>query len=310
MGQSVWIMCCCCTHTSYCLQAELVRQSAEESAWQQQVEAAHLELLNQQKHRAALRSRLEQDAQRAKAEQLRRIAPVAKARARARGLATLGLDPEIMALSEKFGKMANLVDEVQQHMEAQYGLQDGSLRGMPGIQQQQQQQLPPELSWQQQQRQQQKLQQLLQNRQAATNSQSAALAPAAVVPRPASRGGASFSQQVWPSVAVPQTAQPAQQPVPWQQPAQQPPEKQQMYAQPTQGDGQLQPERMQQPVQQYHQQQVLQQQQQRAPPPRSVSPQPPQQQEQQRRHHQVQSPNPRLDRPMPNQMQMPYQRQQ
>ncbi|WIA33514.1 hypothetical protein OEZ86_006639 [Tetradesmus obliquus] len=80
-------------------QAGVQRAAAEEAAWQQQVEDAHQQLLNQQKQRAALRSRIEQDARRAKAEQLRRIEPVAKARARAQGLASLGLDPEIMSLS-------------------------------------------------------------------------------------------------------------------------------------------------------------------------------------------------------------------
>ncbi|KAF6261069.1 hypothetical protein COO60DRAFT_1700022 [Scenedesmus sp. NREL 46B-D3] len=113
-------------------QAGAQRLSAEEAAWQQQVDAAHQQLLNQQKQRAALRSRIEQDARSAKAEQLRRIEPIAKARARAQGLASLGLDPEIMSLSEKFGQLSGLVDEVQRSMEAQYGLQDGALAAVPG----------------------------------------------------------------------------------------------------------------------------------------------------------------------------------
>lgn len=100
----------------------LAQQAAEEATWRQQVDQVHQQLLDQQKHKAALRQRLQQDAQRAKREQLRRIEPVAKARARASGLASLGLDPEIMAMSEKFGRLSGLVDEVQQRMEAQYGL--------------------------------------------------------------------------------------------------------------------------------------------------------------------------------------------
>jgi hypothetical protein len=115
------------------LQLTLAQQAAEEAAWRQQVDQVHQQLLDQQKHKAALRQRLQQDAQRAKREQLRRIEPVAKARARASGLASLGLDPEIMALSEKFGRLSGLVDEVQQRMEAQYGLYgsdwDASLGG-------------------------------------------------------------------------------------------------------------------------------------------------------------------------------------
>jgi hypothetical protein len=54
------------------------------------------------------------------------VEPVAKARARAHGIANLGLDPQILSLSEKFGQLSGLVDEVQQRMEAQYGLM-GSL---------------------------------------------------------------------------------------------------------------------------------------------------------------------------------------
>jgi hypothetical protein len=108
------------------LQMTLSQQAAQEAAWRQQVDLVHQQLLDQQKHKAALRQRLKQDAQRAKREQLRRIEPVAKARARANGLASLGLDPEIMALSEKFGRLSGLVDEVQQRVEAQYGLM-GSL---------------------------------------------------------------------------------------------------------------------------------------------------------------------------------------
>lgn len=108
---------CCCA-----LQLTLAQQASEEAAWRQQVNQVHQQLLDQQKHKAALRQRLQQDAQRAKREQLRRIEPVAKARARANGLASLGLDPEIMALSEKFGRLSGLVDEVQQRMEAEYGL--------------------------------------------------------------------------------------------------------------------------------------------------------------------------------------------
>jgi hypothetical protein len=104
----------------------LSQQAAQEAAWRQQVDVVHQQLLDQQKHKAALRQRLKQDAQRAKREQLRRIEPIAKARARANGLASLGLDPEIMALSEKFGRLSGLVDEVQQRVEAQYGLM-GSL---------------------------------------------------------------------------------------------------------------------------------------------------------------------------------------
>lgn len=114
-------------------QCTLAQQAAEEAAWRQQVDQVHQQLLDQQKHKAALRQRLQQDAHRAKREQLRRIEPVAKARARASGLASLGLDPEIMALSEKFGRLSGLVDEVQQRMEAQYGLYgsdwDASLGG-------------------------------------------------------------------------------------------------------------------------------------------------------------------------------------
>lgn len=106
------------------MQLTLAQQAAEEAAWRQQVDQVHQQLLDQHKHKAALRQRLQQDAQRAKREQLRRIEPVAKARARASGLASLGLDPEIMALSEKFGRLSGLVDEVQQRMEAQYGLMD------------------------------------------------------------------------------------------------------------------------------------------------------------------------------------------
>lgn len=110
---------------SFCLpQLTLAQQAAEEAVWRQQVDQVHQQMIDQQKHKAALRQRLQQDAQRAKREQLRRIAPVAKARARASGLASLGLDPEIMALSEKFGRLSGLVDEVQQRMEAQYGLMD------------------------------------------------------------------------------------------------------------------------------------------------------------------------------------------
>lgn len=110
---------------SFCLpQLTLAQQAAEEAVWRQQVDQVHQQMIDQQKHKAALRQRLQQDAQRAKQEQLRRIEPVAKARARASGLASLGLDPEIMALSEKFGRLSGLVDEVQQRMEAQYGLMD------------------------------------------------------------------------------------------------------------------------------------------------------------------------------------------
>jgi hypothetical protein len=77
--------------------------------------------------------------------------PVAKARARSQGLANLGLDPEIMGLSEKFGRMSSLVDEVQRRIEAEYsalGSQDEAaalgLAGMPPPPppQQQQQALP------------------------------------------------------------------------------------------------------------------------------------------------------------------------
>jgi hypothetical protein len=103
------------------LQLTVVQRAADEAAWRQQVDLVHQQILDQQKHKAALRQRLQQDAQRAKREQLRRVEPVAKARARANGLASLGLDPEIMGLSEKFGKLSGLVDEVQQRMEAQYG---------------------------------------------------------------------------------------------------------------------------------------------------------------------------------------------
>jgi hypothetical protein len=105
-----------------CLQLQQQRQSGEEEIWRQQVDQAHQQLLSQQKHRAALRRRLQQDAQRAKQEQLRRIAPVAKARARLYGLATLDSDPDITTLSEKFGRMSQLVEEVQQQMEVRYGL--------------------------------------------------------------------------------------------------------------------------------------------------------------------------------------------
>lgn len=104
------------------MQLTLAQQASEEAAWRQQVDQVHQQLLDQQKHKAALRQRLQQDAQRAKREQLRRIEPVAKARARANGLASLGLDPEIMSLSEKFGRLSGLVDKVQQRMEAEYGL--------------------------------------------------------------------------------------------------------------------------------------------------------------------------------------------
>lgn len=107
----------------------------QDTVWRQQVDQVHQQLLEQQKHKAALRQRLQQDAQRAKREQLRRIEPVAKARARTHGLANLGWDPEILALSEKFGRLNRLVDEVQQRMEAQYGLigslDDAAALGLP-----------------------------------------------------------------------------------------------------------------------------------------------------------------------------------
>lgn len=104
------------------MQVRLVEQAVQDTVWRQQVNQVHQQLLDQQKHKAALRQRLQQDAQRAKREQLRRIEPVAKARARTHGLANLGWDPEILALSDKFGRLNRLVDEVQQRMEAQYGL--------------------------------------------------------------------------------------------------------------------------------------------------------------------------------------------
>eukprot|EP00879_Flechtneria_rotunda_P005801 GHRR01006104.1.p1 GENE.GHRR01006104.1~~GHRR01006104.1.p1 ORF type:complete len:367 (+),score=185.10 GHRR01006104.1:1796-2896(+) len=140
-------------------QAAYAYHEAGVVAWRKQVDQLHQQLLNQQKHRAALRSRLQQDAQRAKQEQLRRIAPVAKARARAQGLASLGLDPQIMALSEKFEQMGSLVDEVQQHMEARYGLLDtpSAVPATPSAQQQ----LQPYRQQQRQQRQQQELQRML-----------------------------------------------------------------------------------------------------------------------------------------------------
>lgn len=108
------------------VQHDGMQQAVQQAAWRQQVDQVHQQLLDQQKHKAALRERLQQDAQRAKREQLRRIEPVAKARARANGLASLGLDPQILAMSEKFGRLSSLVDEVQQRVEAQYGLM-GSL---------------------------------------------------------------------------------------------------------------------------------------------------------------------------------------
>lgn len=103
------------------MQVTIAQQAAEQAAWRQQVDHVHQQLIDQQKHRAALRQRLQQDALRAKQEELRRIQPVAKARARAHGLFNLGLDPQILSLSEKLGQLSGLVDEVQQRMEEQYG---------------------------------------------------------------------------------------------------------------------------------------------------------------------------------------------
>lgn len=203
----------------------------------------HQQLLNQQKHRAALRSRLQADAQRAKQEQLRRIEPVAKARARSRGLASLGLDPEIMSLSEKFGKMSQLVDEVQQQMEAQYGLTHLDATYMPGdaaamgmidssrysTSVQQQQADPIQL----QQRQQLKLQQLLQDGQQAASSVSAP-GPSSVLLKkqgPLQLNGSqqrqAEQQQHWPRNPAPHShgVEPPQHPSPswqgWQQQRQQ-----------------------------------------------------------------------------------------
>ncbi len=77
------------------------------------MDATHDELIARQKQRAALRDRLQQDAERAKQQQLKRIESVARARAKAKGLATLGLDPEIMALSSKFMRLDAVVEQVR-----------------------------------------------------------------------------------------------------------------------------------------------------------------------------------------------------
>lgn len=88
------------------------REQGEEQRLRMEADVLHGELLARQKQRAALRQRIQQDAERAKLEQLKKIEAVAQERARQRGLGQLGLDPNLLDMSGKFSKVGQLVDEV------------------------------------------------------------------------------------------------------------------------------------------------------------------------------------------------------
>lgn len=60
-----------------------------------------------------MQRRLREDAERAKREQLRRIEGVARERASRRGLASLAIDPDIWALSQRFSRMDEVVEQVR-----------------------------------------------------------------------------------------------------------------------------------------------------------------------------------------------------
>eukprot|EP00877_Chromochloris_zofingiensis_P000006 jgi/Chrzof1/10005/Cz04g23210.t1 len=127
-------------------QQEFTAQEADDVVgFRQQADAVHEEMVIKWKQRQALRDRLEQDAQRAKTLVMKQIEPEARRRACAKGLASLGLDPDILMLSNKFRILPDVVNKVQMQMEQQYGLAGGPVKGVSegnvvSVNQQQQQQ--------------------------------------------------------------------------------------------------------------------------------------------------------------------------